>query len=130
MQNIDVIYKYRTFWRDKASNIVEDERMLCKRVRKYLSEYLDDETTPSLKKEVKIHLNGCPDCQKALKDLKQTVSLVNSLNKVEIPPIPLNLLTRIHSNLPQKRVSRLWLISALCKSVKEIDCAHKKRAED
>ena len=59
--------------------------MNCQQFEESLSAYLDDALTVDETEEMKNHMKSCPTCQKAYEDLKQTVTMLSSLEE-EIPP--------------------------------------------
>ncbi len=59
--------------------------MNCKRIEENLSAYLDGALTVEETEEIKTHLMNCPACQKAYDDLKETVTMLSSLEEI-IPP--------------------------------------------
>lgn len=59
--------------------------MDCKEIRSLLSEYLDECLDKDYQTLVEKHLKTCPLCRRELESLRKTVSLVHSLEKVEVP---------------------------------------------
>lgn len=60
--------------------------MKCKRVKRRLSAFLDDELKEKEKKEVKWHLEGCSSCSKELEGLSFSWDILLKLEPVEPPP--------------------------------------------
>ena len=53
--------------------------MKCRRVKRLLSDYIDDELSPSLRAEVESHLASCPDCSGERVRLARLVKETNEL---------------------------------------------------
>jgi hypothetical protein len=60
--------------------------MSCKDLEHKLSAYLEDALSPQEKCLVEEHLASCPQCSKAIEDLKKTGKLVREIEEVEPPP--------------------------------------------
>ncbi len=57
----------------------------CREIFARLSEYLDDELSAALCREMEGHLDGCEPCKVFLESLRRTVRLVEG---VEATPLP------------------------------------------
>ncbi len=58
--------------------------MNCGKVRKILSEFLDEETlSMRVEERVRLHLAECPECDRLARGLRGTVSLLQALPRVE-----------------------------------------------
>ena len=53
----------------------------CSEIQELLSSYIDDFLEPMEKEKVEKHLENCPQCQKELAELQQTVQMFASLNE-------------------------------------------------
>lgn len=58
----------------------------CSEIQELLSSYIDDFLEPMEKEKVEKHLENCPQCQKELAELQQTVQMFASLNEEELIP--------------------------------------------
>jgi hypothetical protein len=54
-------------------------------IRHKLSEYIDETLTPEEQASVEEHLKSCPDCSKALMELRKTVGHISETEEVEPP---------------------------------------------
>ncbi len=59
--------------------------MNCKRARRFLSDYLDEQVNAELKSELQDHLAQCKKCSELLKELRETNEIVK-LKTAEHPP--------------------------------------------
>lgn len=66
--------------------------MLCKDFLKEISEYLDETTCPSLREELHMHVNECPNCWVVLDTTKKTLNVFKGMEPQSIP-------TPLHSKL-------------------------------
>ena len=66
--------------------------MTCHDARESLSAFLDASLAPDERREVAIHLEGCPDCRRELARLEQTVAL---LRRVEPARAPVGFVDRV-----------------------------------
>jgi len=60
--------------------------MLCDKIIKQLSAFLDGELTAQEKLAVRSHLDSCAGCRRELEELQQTVRAVSGLPRVPAPP--------------------------------------------
>jgi hypothetical protein len=60
--------------------------MSCNEIEHKLPAYLEDALSPQEKGLVEEHLASCPQCKKAIEDLKRTEKLVREMEEVEPPP--------------------------------------------
>lgn len=59
--------------------------LTCKDFLKEISEFLDDSTDPSTKKELERHMAECPNCFVVFDTCKQTVRVFKGTEAREIP---------------------------------------------
>ncbi|HTF98956.1 MAG TPA: zf-HC2 domain-containing protein [Nitrospirota bacterium] len=59
--------------------------MMHEEIRHKLSDYVDGSITGDEKKELEAHLESCPDCKEALRELKKTLDHLRSIEAVEPP---------------------------------------------
>lgn len=88
--------------------------MECLQCMERLSEYLDGELDAKEYKEIKVHLECCPDCHKVMEDLAAVSKEIN-LSIASIP-IPTNLSVRILSAIQKDQhntAKDIWLTSIL-----------------
>lgn len=76
--------------------------MDCKKVRKELSSYLDNEVNLDQKSKIKEHLKKCKACSYQLKQLKQIQNLVQ---KIPSQKPELEFYKRLSSRFSEKRIS-------------------------
>jgi len=57
--------------------------MRCRRARKELSAYIDDELAPRVRARIDKHLAGCPECRQRARDLSCLIQSVRSVATVE-----------------------------------------------
>lgn len=75
----------------------------CVRVQTALSEYLDDELSADLRREIDTHLAGCPLCRSFCDALRQTVELCR---KSKQPPVDRDCLRRAADAARQELIRR------------------------
>ena len=73
--------------------------MNCKGVVREISNYLDGELEPSLRRELKQHLDDCEDCRLVVDQTKLTVEIFCDKQPVELPS---DVRTRLHDALRKK----------------------------
>lgn len=59
----------------------------CLKILRNLSEYLDDELSRDVCKEIRTHLGACPRCEIFLDSLRQTVSLCRHVESKPLSPV-------------------------------------------
>jgi anti-sigma factor RsiW len=57
----------------------------CEEVRELLSSYIDGELDPKTRDALENHIKSCRECEAELAGLRQTVSILRSLDEVEVP---------------------------------------------
>ncbi len=73
-------------------------------IQSKLSDYLDDAVTPEEKAAIEEHSAVCPECRKALAELKATRRHVQSLAEVDPPPwLTGKIMVRVREQADQKR---------------------------
>ena len=78
--------------------------MLCKDIEQKLPAYLEDDLSPQEKVLVEEHLTSCPQCVKAVENLKKTGKLVREIEGVEPPPwFTQKIMTRVREEAKQKK---------------------------
>ena len=58
---------------------------ICEKIRRLLSEYLDDELRGAILEEVRIHLERCPDCELEVDSIKKTIRLYREASCDDVP---------------------------------------------
>ena len=82
----------------------------CREYRDDLSAHLDGALGPEARSALEAHLAQCPDCRRALEDLRATVARIRSLEPVEPPPwLEAKILARV--GRPAPRGQRLLLLA-------------------
>jgi anti-sigma factor RsiW len=71
----------------------------CKDFLQELSDFLDDETRPELRKELENHLNECPNCWVICDTTKKTIEIYKGMDPY---PIPGNVHDRLVGALQRK----------------------------
>ncbi|KAB2330714.1 anti-sigma factor family protein [Bacillus mesophilum] len=66
----------------------------------YMHEYLDDEISAEQEKELREHLQQCPDCQTHFHELKRTIALVQSSSHIQAPA---DFTASVMSRLPKEK---------------------------
>jgi anti-sigma factor RsiW len=59
--------------------------MNCKTVYRYICDNLDEQVDSPRCRQIRRHLEGCPDCQAYLKSVTQTVNLYRSAPSPHVP---------------------------------------------
>jgi anti-sigma factor RsiW len=59
--------------------------MDCKDREEQLSAYIDGELSADERADIEVHLKGCPQCSRALEELKETVAHLQGVEEVEPP---------------------------------------------
>jgi len=59
--------------------------MKCEKISGFLSDYIDNQLSPDLRKEVELHLNDCSFCTKRLGELKTLVGFLGSVKPKQLP---------------------------------------------
>jgi len=78
--------------------------MECRDMKEKLSAYLDGALPSEEKKLIKEHLNSCPQCGMALKELKKTEEFVRNLEEVEPPAwLTQKIMARVKAEEEKKR---------------------------
>jgi len=67
---------------------------------KLMHNYLDGDITKSDETKLKLHLEGCCDCQKHFHELKRTVTLIQSTEDIQAPA---NFTQNVMNQLPTER---------------------------
>lgn len=70
----------------------------CLKILRQLSQYIDDELSTEVCKEIRKHLGACPNCEVFLNSLRQTVTLYRHL---ESRPLSPSLKSRIRRSVLQ-----------------------------
>lgn len=83
--------------------------MNCKDIENSLSLYLDNLLSPGDKRAVEEHLKLCPQCSKALADLKKTAAMTQGLSEVE-PPLwfKQRIMARVREEADKKSLVQKW----------------------
>jgi len=76
--------------------------MKCRRARKMLSQYVDDDLTPDEKKDFDSHVQNCASCREALGEIRAIHELFASARRF---PAPYGFATRVLANLDEKERS-------------------------
>lgn len=66
--------------------------MNCEQVQSHLVDYLYDELSMELRREVEAALDHCPDCASKLAEMQQVHELVTAVPKIDVPP-------HVHQNI-------------------------------
>lgn len=75
----------------------------CKDFLRELNEYLDDEATPEIRRELQAHLDECPNCWVVCDTTKKTIAVYKGM---EPQPIPDSVHTRLLAALEKKAAGR------------------------
>ena len=78
--------------------------MKCRHVKKMISQYLDDELSPSRKREIESHIRCCASCRDALEEAQTLHGLFSSAERF---PAPYGFAARVLANLDEKEASRI-----------------------
>ncbi len=86
--------------------------MNCRKVRQYLYGYCKQELSPDETKEVKAHLDSCPECTREMEEITETDLMINDGLEIFVPSSDFNekLLAKIRS-LPlnaEERDRKTW----------------------
>ncbi len=81
----------------------------CKDIENSLPLYLDNLLSPGDKRAVEEHLKLCPQCSKALADLKKTAAMTQGLSEVE-PPLwfKQRIMARVREEADKKSLVQTW----------------------
>jgi hypothetical protein len=83
--------------------------MNCQDMENMLPAYLEDLLSADEKKLVAEHLAACPQCSKALADLKKAESLVHELKEVEPPPwFKQRIMAQVRAEAGKKSFMQKW----------------------
>ncbi len=77
--------------------------MNCKKLRKYIIDYVDGALSEELAECVKAHLASCAECSQMVTELKATSSLVRSLDRVKAP---VGFEARLHAKLATRQATQ------------------------
>jgi TonB family protein len=77
--------------------------MNCRKVKKLLSPYLDNQLSKKEQQLIQEHLNICPKCQQELKELK---NLVSALKKMDSYPVPEEIMAKVDNYIQKKKETR------------------------
>jgi len=88
--------------------------MNCEQARDILSEYIDGELAPELRRDLEQHVAECARCRAALDTLRRTAEAVRDLPKVPAPRgLSKTILTTIGATAPAVRArTRRWMLAA------------------
>ena len=84
--------------------------MDCKRMKEVLLAYLDNEVTPEEGEKIRLHLSGCPACQRELEALTITRRLMHGalVIRAENTMPSTQVWTRIQERLSEEQKLSLW----------------------
>ena len=57
----------------------------CQQVRTELSNYIDDDVTPTLRTRIELHVTGCPGCRALYDSVRGVIRLVSDVEVIELP---------------------------------------------
>jgi anti-sigma factor RsiW len=86
--------------------------MKCKTVYRFICDNLDERLDSPRCRQIRRHLEGCPDCQSYLKSIKQTVRLYKAAPSPRVPEATHRKLMKVleceilHTGTPQRRQRR------------------------
>ena len=73
----------------------------CEEVRAALSNYIDGDVSPGLRRELEHHLSECRTCQVLYDTTRKTLRIVTNVESFEVPEaVSEQLIKRIMSRLP------------------------------
>lgn len=75
----------------------------CKDFLRELNEYLDDEATPEIRRELQAHLDECPNCWVVCDTTRKTIAVFRGM---EPQPIPESVHTRLLAALEKRAAVR------------------------
>ncbi|MDI6827325.1 MAG: zf-HC2 domain-containing protein [Armatimonadota bacterium] len=78
--------------------------MNCKKLRKYIIDYMDGALSEEIAEHVKAHLASCTECSQTVTELKATSSLVRSLDRVKAP---VGFEARLHARLATRQATQV-----------------------
>jgi len=58
----------------------------CTEVRRELSNYIENDVTPELRRQMEDHFAGCPGCTAMYDGVRNVISLVSHDQVLELPP--------------------------------------------
>ncbi|HDR14586.1 MAG TPA: hypothetical protein ENN79_03690 [Desulfobacteraceae bacterium] len=61
-------------------------RKECRPYFALLSDYLDGELNPEIRRDLEAHLENCPACSQCLRSLKRSIELYHEASGQEAPP--------------------------------------------
>ena len=81
--------------------------MGCRRIKKMMSLYIDNELSPVDKDTFLLHITSCPHCSK---ELAESQAVHQLFTKAEKSPAPYGFTARVMANLEQKNLpeKRIW----------------------
>jgi anti-sigma factor RsiW len=79
------------------------KKMKCRHVKKMISQYVDDELSPSRKRDIESHIRSCGSCRDGLEEAQALRVLFSSAERF---PAPYGFATRVLANLDEKEASR------------------------
>lgn len=71
-------------------------KAFCLKVLRRLSAYLDDELSPSVCSEIRLHLGACPNCELFVESLRKTVTLCRG---AEVKPLSTAMKARLRTQI-------------------------------
>ena len=88
--------------------------VICDKVRREISNYLDDEVEPGLRADIEQHLHGCKHCTAVLDGMRNVVQLYADERMLEVP---LGFGHRMHRRLEEgmsgnRRSFLGWMVAA------------------
>ncbi len=69
--------------------------MNCRKVYRYICDNLDEKLDSPRCRQIRRHLDGCPECQEYLKSIKLTVKLYRAAPPPQIPAATHNRLMKV-----------------------------------
>ena len=77
--------------------------MNCKGVIRELSDYIDGDLDPGLKRELERHLTDCEDCHLIVDQTRKTIEILCGCEPLALPA---DVRSRLHSALRQKMAQK------------------------
>jgi anti-sigma factor RsiW len=78
--------------------------MKCRHAKKMISQYVDDELSPSRKRDIESHLRSCVSCRDALEEVRALHALFSSAERF---PAPQGFATRVLANLDEREAPQI-----------------------
>ena len=78
--------------------------MKCKHAKKMISQYVDDELSPTRKRDIESHIRSCASCRDRLEEARDLHMLLSSAERF---PAPYGFATRVLATLNEKKASRI-----------------------